>query len=643
MQGIGSPARKDIFPVTTYNTEQVMMTLAQLAATSPNERPSGETLEQQETRIYNAITSQLSNADLATTAEWQAVWVGLTQDRANLAYIAQNTSQNAFAVCIRGTQFNSLIDLAEDLNVGSAAQFTAGPAYSEPVLVSQGAMQAFTEITNAYYIPDRTNLLQALVILLGSAPANPTLYITGHSLGGAMTTMVALYLAAQTWSNPPTLSVYTFAAPSAGLQAFADYYDSIFATNSSRYYNAWDIVPTAWVIASLTNAQNTFYPSLVSNPQGPGPAQSIAINQLFGQFMNAPGANVYVQTNQTNGSIPLNSAYGATDSYDANSVAPTTPDFLGQVNYQHNSYLTFLNNQQPPPPPAQVPPSLAPVVALATTPISPIAPNYGPSTGGTTVTIAGANFTSDCVIDFGTVPAANVTYVSPTEIKAVSPPLVGTVDIRVTNNFGTSAATPADQFTAPPPTLSPAVTAVTPASGPPVAGYTVTLTGTGFTSNCSVFFGETQVATDQVAIVSLTEIIVVPPISGSGTVVVTVTTTGSAGGSSTPTFEYGPPVVTGVSPNFGLYGLEASNPYVTVTGVGFGSDQGTVNFGGKTATVKANSWSDTQVTVTPPFYGVAGGAVSQTVDVTVTSSSNQSSATVPADQYTYFNQKMLYS
>jgi len=646
---------------TQYTTAQIMMTLAQLASTSPNERPSGEALELQEMRIFNAINSQLSNAALATTAEWQAVWVGLAQDRANLAYIAQNTSQNAFAVCIRGTLFNSLIDLAEDLNVGSVAQFTAGPAYGSPVLVSQGAMQAFTEITNAYYIPDSTpdgtNLLQALVTLLGSAPANPTLYITGHSLGGAMATMVALYLAAQTWTNPPAFSVYTFAAPTAGLLEFAEYYDSVFATNSFRYYNVWDLVPNAWVVTQdvdygLDYVLGNFYPSMVSTPTGPGPAQSIAINQLIGQFMNAPGANTYVQTNQTNGSISLNDAptYGTENSgtYDPSCVDPTTTGFLGQVNYQHNSYLTFLNNnngQTPLPPPAPVPPSLAPVVALATTPISPIAPNTGPSSGGTKVTITGANFTPDCMVDFGTIPVPqpSVTYVSSTELTAVSPAFVGTVDIRVTNNFGTSAATPADQFTAPPPTSAPAVTAVTPASGPAEAGYTVTLTGTGFTSNCSVFFGDTQVPVDQVAIVSLTEIIAAPPTSGSGTVAVTVTTTGSVGSSSTPTFEYGPPVVTGVSPNFGLYGQEANNPTVTITGVGFGSAQGTVQFGAKPATVVAGSWTDTQVIATPSFYGVMGGAVSQTVDVTVTNSSSQTSAAVPADEYTYFNQKMLSS
>jgi hypothetical protein len=657
---------------TTYTTAQIMMTLAQLAATSPNERPSGESVEQQEARIFNGINSQLSNTNLATGGEWQAVWVGLTQDRGNLAYIARNISQNAFAVCLRGTQFNSLLDLIEDINVGASVLFTATPASTQPILVSQGSMEAFTEITSAIYSSNNTNLLQALTSLLGSAPSQPTLYITGHSLGGAMATMVALYLAAQSWSNTPSFAVYTFAAPTAGLQAFADLYDSTFPANSFRYYNVWDIVPNAWVIwsqnAGLSYVQDNFYPSpAASSPQpGPGPAQSLGLNQLIGQFMNIPGSNVYVQTNQSSNAIALNSTpdYGTLGSttYDPDFISPSMGDFFGQIDFQHNSYLTFLNSSDTSGPQAPVPPSLVPVVAaVSSSSITPVTPNNGPATGGTAVTITGANFTSDCVVDFGTISATSVTFVSATQITAVSPAGVGTVDIRVTNNFGTSAATPADQFTAPSPLLTPILTAISPVCGPAEGNYYVTLTGTGFISGSEVFFGSIQADASQVVIVSLTEILVTPPSTGSGTVDVTVTAPGLGTSQQTVTFAYGNPVVTSVNPDYGIYGTN-SNGVVTINGFGFGATQGNgmVQFlappsseslsapseapeaaASKTATIQ--TWSDTQITAIPPYYGVMGGAVSQTVDVVVTNNAGLASDTIPSDQYSYYNPKLIYS
>src|SRR5215475_2987570 len=399
---------------TSYTIPQIMMTLAQLAVTAGTQRPSGETLQQQQERIYNGINAQLSNADLATNGEWQAVWVGLTDDRANLAYIAQNTSQNAFAVCLRGTQMDSFIDQLEDLDVGSVVQFTDGPSYSEPIYISKGAAGAFTEVTKAVYVSANTNLLQALTSLIESAPPQPTLYITGHSLGGAMATTVALYLAAQKWANQPTFGVYTFAAPTAGLQSFADCFDSVFGSVSERYYNAWDAVPAAWGNSTMTDMQNSFYPSIVTNPQGPGPAQNTDVVKKLSDFMKMPKGNVYVQTNQNDSSIELNSDYtarGTTEfgpgSYNALFLVPTMEGFMGQVGFQHNNYLAFLGAPQIP--------SLIPVVS------SPISPNSGPSAGGTVVTIEGSNFTPDCLVDFestlGAVAAEKVTFVSATRSR----------------------------------------------------------------------------------------------------------------------------------------------------------------------------------------------------------------------------------
>ena len=84
------------------------------------------------------------------------------------------------------------------------------------------------------------------------------------------------------------------------------------------------------------------------------------------------------------------------------------------------------------------------IVAPAVTGVSPTS---GPGAGGTLVTITGSGLTGATVVDFGTTAATNVTVVSNTEITADSPAGTGTVDVTVTTLGGTSATSPADQFT----------------------------------------------------------------------------------------------------------------------------------------------------------------------------------------------------
>ncbi|HLG67473.1 MAG TPA: IPT/TIG domain-containing protein [Acidimicrobiales bacterium] len=79
--------------------------------------------------------------------------------------------------------------------------------------------------------------------------------------------------------------------------------------------------------------------------------------------------------------------------------------------------------------------------------ITAVAPATGPTAGGTSVTITGANFAGASSVMFGSTAAANFVVTSPTSIVATSPPGTSTVDITVTTPIGTSATVPADRFT----------------------------------------------------------------------------------------------------------------------------------------------------------------------------------------------------
>src|SRR5579864_3714996 len=143
-----------------------MMTLSALAATSG---PIQQTVQEQEQAILAAINGQLSNTGLATQGQWQAIWVGLSLDLANLAYIAQDTAAPSptYAVVIRGTVAGNTIDFAEDWDVTEVKGFWGYVGLQAPplgcadannanaVCISQGAMQAFQEVTARWGAPRR--------------------------------------------------------------------------------------------------------------------------------------------------------------------------------------------------------------------------------------------------------------------------------------------------------------------------------------------------------------------------------------------------------------------------------------------------------------------------------------------------------
>jgi hypothetical protein len=118
--------------------------------------------------------------------------------------------------------------------------------------------------------------------------------------------------------------------------------------------------------------------------------------------------------------------------------------------------------------------------------VTGVSPARGTANGGTAVTITGTGFTAAAAatgVSFGGA-AAPFTIDSRTQITATSPPGGGTVDITVTTPAGTSAATPADQYsythsgTTTTPTATATTTALSSSANPSAPGQPVTFTAT---------------------------------------------------------------------------------------------------------------------------------------------------------------------
>jgi hypothetical protein len=168
-----------------------------------------------------------------------------------------------------------------------------------------------------------------------------------------------------------------------------------------------------------------------------------------------------------------------------NATCILATDFTPAVlqNYSGNLVLTDNNLN------ATTTPGTQQTIVLNGTSIAPvpvltgISPAIGLVTGGATVTITGTGLTAATSVNFGDTPAASFTVISDTSITAIAPAGSGTVDVTVTTPGGTSAPSPADQFSY---QQVQTILFTPPATG--VAGTSVTLTATGGTSGNPVIF-----------------------------------------------------------------------------------------------------------------------------------------------------------
>jgi hypothetical protein len=231
-------------------------------------------------------------------------------------------------------------------------------------------------------------------------------------------------------------------------------------------------------------------------------------------------------------------------------------------------------------------PSAAPVITA-------ISPSSGSPAGGTSVTVSGTGFTGATRVGFGGLAASNYTVVSDSQITAVSPAQTGAHYVIVTGPGGSSANVPADiySYTA----AAPAITGISPSSGPQAGGTSVTINGSGFTGATRVAFG--GLAATSYTVVSATQITAVSPAQTGAHYVIVTGPGGTSPTVAAAIFTYKPPApaITAISPSSGP---PAGGTSVTITGSGFTAAT-KVAFGGVAAT-SFNVVSDTQIAAVSP-------------------------------------------
>jgi len=252
--------------------------------------------------------------------------------------------------------------------------------------------------------------------------------------------------------------------------------------------------------------------------------------------------------------------------------------------------------------------------------VTSLSPAAGPISGGTTVTIAGADLTGATAITFGGTPAG-FTVNDDSSITAISPgtDAADTVDVTVTTPGGTSATVPADRFT-----YGGDVTLkrATPAVGSAGGGTRVTITGKNLVGTTEVTFGGIAAVSFTVNAAGTAVTATSPPENGTGVQTVDISVTDDAGTATlTAAFTYVAPVLTKITPTAGT---AAGGTKVTISGK-YLLGATNVTFGGTPAIIKKVT-ATSIIVIAPPGAG--------TVDVTVTTPAG-TSPVIAVDQFTY--------
>jgi len=166
------------------------------------------------------------------------------------------------------------------------------------------------------------------------------------------------------------------------------------------------------------------------------------------------------------------------------------------------------------------------------TPAVPTLASFTPASGpvGTVVTLTGTNFTGATAVSFNGTVATTFNVVSATSLTATVPTGATTGTIAVTTPGGTATSTTSFTVSA----AAPAITALAPAirvAGS--AGFTLTVTGTGFVTGATVTLNGTALATTFVSATSLTAAVPTTALATAGTYAVTVANVSGPASAST--------------------------------------------------------------------------------------------------------------
>ncbi|OBH56952.1 lipase family protein [Mycobacterium sp. E2479] len=175
---------------------------------------------------YTVVTTIYAN-DLATDMDSSRA-----DDEVSIGLICQENKTGDVAIAIRGTE--GWLEWIHDVDfLQVPCPFLAGAGHTE-----DGFTDMYESLRTAV-APGSPTVVNALAKLAFPQPVG-SVTICGYSLGGALATLLALDMAANTTFTDP--AVYSYGSPRTGDSLFAGTYDQV-VKNSYRIANRLDIIP----------------------------------------------------------------------------------------------------------------------------------------------------------------------------------------------------------------------------------------------------------------------------------------------------------------------------------------------------------------------------------------------------------------
>lgn len=263
------------------------------------------------------------------------------------------------AVCIRGTDTQEhwnktdglLKQLYQDLDVGNkvlwanakAGNCTSGAAATDDAIAKGtcAGLQLLRGYQASAAMPNEVMNVDILtyVTYMAKTYANLPIVVTGHSLGGAQTTVMARFLAESLKDQGIAANIvpHPFAPPTAGTASFVQAWSGMFR-GAQVWWNTFDIVPNAFqnikdapaTVPSLTNIQN-----LWTAYGGPG------LGPIDSTFLAGIILVLHAYSQPTQGLQTLNGAFWTP------TVSGSKNDWVTQLMIQHfpPAYHYYMSTQ----------------------------------------------------------------------------------------------------------------------------------------------------------------------------------------------------------------------------------------------------------------------------------------------------------